>query len=221
MNSPKRNTQNLNLKEENSSLFIFGNYSGLLLKSSFNSVLPRLLFFFFFCRYQTSTFFITLSLRALLLAFVEKVHLPLLGDGGGVFIVGQLMFIISVGLLWQAGLYMTCIVRRAPLLKPVRKPVLNCLNLATWFSYLAIWWNQFEGSWMFDAHQRNSSAIRQSSRAIILKSRFFSTGHSACTSEVRDIFWSSDLCTQWLMTADVLECSLTLRTPQFNDGARP
>ena len=33
-------------------------------------------------------------------------------------------------------------------------------------------------------------------------------------SEVRDIFWLSDLCTQWLMTADVLECSLTLRTPQ-------
>ena len=45
MNSQKRNARNLNLKEENSSHFIFGNYSGLL-KSSFNSVLPRLLFFF-------------------------------------------------------------------------------------------------------------------------------------------------------------------------------
>ena len=44
MNSQKRNTRNLNLKEENSSRFIFGNYSGQLLKSSFNSVLPRLSF---------------------------------------------------------------------------------------------------------------------------------------------------------------------------------
>ena len=82
MKSQKRNTRNLNLKEENSSRFIFGNYSGLLLKSSFNSVLPRLF-----------------SLRALELAFVEKVHLSLLGDGGGVSIVSLLMFIISVGLL--------------------------------------------------------------------------------------------------------------------------
>ena len=45
MNSQKRNTRNLNLKEENSSRFIFGNHSGLLLKSSFNNVLPCLLFF--------------------------------------------------------------------------------------------------------------------------------------------------------------------------------
>ena len=48
MNSQKRNPRNLNLKEENCSRFIFGNYSRLLLKSSFNSVLTRLLFFFFF-----------------------------------------------------------------------------------------------------------------------------------------------------------------------------
>ena len=45
MNSQKRNTWNLNLREENSSCFIFRNYSGLLLKNSFNSVLPRLPFF--------------------------------------------------------------------------------------------------------------------------------------------------------------------------------
>ena len=98
---------------------------------------------------------------------------------------------------------------------------LELQNLATWFSYIAIWWNQFEGSWRFDALQWNSNATRESSRVIILKSRFFSTGHSACTSEISDIFWSSDLCTQWLFTADVLECSLTLRTLQFNNGARP
>ena len=102
LNSQKRNTQNLNLKEENSSRFILGEYNGLLLKSLFNSVLPRLLFF---CRYQTSSFFITLSLGALQLAYVEKVHLPLLGDDSGVVIVGLLVFIISVGLLWQVGLW--------------------------------------------------------------------------------------------------------------------
>ena len=111
--------------------------------------------------------------------------------------------------------------RRAPLLKPDLKPVLNSQNLATWFSYITIWWNQFEGSQRFDAYQWNSSATCEISRVIILKSRFFSIGHSACTSKVRDIFWSSDLCTQWLMTADVLKCSSTLRPPQFNDGARP
>ena len=84
--------------------FILGDYSGLLLKCSFNSVLPRLLFFFFFFRYQTSSFCITLSHRALRPAYVEKVHLPLLGNDGGVVIVGLLILIISVGLLWQAGL---------------------------------------------------------------------------------------------------------------------
>ena len=62
--------------------------------------------------------------------------------------------------------------RRAPLLKPVWKPVLNCQNLATWFSYIAIWWNQLEGSWRYDALQWNSCATRESSRAIILKSRY-------------------------------------------------
>ena len=52
------------------------------------------------------------------------------------------------------------------------------------FSYIAIWWNKSnvpEGSMI-------SSAARESSRVIILKSRLNTTGHSACTSEVRDIF---------------------------------
>ena len=35
---------------------------------------------------------------------------------------------------------------------------------------------------------KNSSATRESSHVIILKSRLDSTGHSACMSEVRDIF---------------------------------
>ena len=40
----------------------------------------------------------------------------------------------------------------------------------------------------FDDHQWNSLAARENSRVIILESRLNSTGHSACTSEVRDIF---------------------------------
>ena len=107
-----------------------------MLKGSFNSVLLPLLFFFF-CRYQTSSFCITLSHRALQLAYVEKVHLPLPGDDGGVVIVGLLILIISVGLL--TGWVRMWVGRRAPLLKPVWKPVLNCRNLVTWFSYIAVW----------------------------------------------------------------------------------
>ena len=48
--------------------------------------------------------------------------------------------------------------------------------------------DQFEGSRRFDDHQSNSSATRESSRVIILKSRLNSVGHSACTSEFHDIF---------------------------------
>ena len=78
--------------------------------------------------------------------------------------------------------------------------------------------DQFEGSMITS---ENSSVARESSRVIILKSRLNLTGHSACTSEVRDIFLSSDPCTQWLMTADVLARFPTLRPLQFSDGARP
>ena len=48
--------------------------------------------------------------------------------------------------------------------------------------------DQFEGSRRFDDHLWNSCATRESSRVIILKSRLNSTCHSACTSEVRNIF---------------------------------
>ena len=48
--------------------------------------------------------------------------------------------------------------------------------------------DEFEGSRRFDDHQENSSAAHESSRVIILKSLSNSIGHSACTSEVRDIF---------------------------------
>ena len=45
--------------------------------------------------------------------------------------------------------------------------------------------DQFEGSMITS---ENSRAARESSRVIISKSRLNSTGHSACTSEVREIF---------------------------------
>ena len=48
--------------------------------------------------------------------------------------------------------------------------------------------DQFKGSRRIDDHEWNSSAARESSHVIILKSRLNSTGHSACTSEVRDMF---------------------------------
>ena len=216
MNSQKRNTRNLNLKEENSSRFIFGNYSRLLVKSSFNSVLPRLLFLSFFLS-LSNVFFLCHSLPPCTLASVRSKGSP------------------SSSWQWRRRFYrrpvdvyhISRIAMTGWALYDMRRAA--CASAETYLkTYLEllksrylIWWNQFEGSWRFDAHQWNSSATRESSRVIILKSCFFSAGHSACPSEVRDIFWSSDLCTQWLMTADVLECSLTLRIPQFNDGARP
>ena len=72
--------------------------------------------------------------------------------------------------------------------EPVWKSVFNCQNLATRFPYIAIWWiNSLvpEGSMITS---ENNSVARESSRVIILKSRLNSTGHSACNSEVRDIF---------------------------------
>ena len=71
---------------------------------------------------------------------------------------------------------------------PVWKPALNCQNLVTWFPYIAIWWINSkvpEGSMITS---ENSSVARESSRVIILKSHLNSTGHSACTSKVHDIF---------------------------------
>ena len=57
----------------------------------------------------------------------------------------------------------------------------------------------------------NSNVARESSRVIILKSRLDSTGHSACTSEVRDIFdrlthepndWWQLMCSRVLQPSD-------------------
>ena len=63
--------------------------------------------------------------------------------------------------------------------------LLKSCYLVSLYSHLM---DQFEGFRRFDDHQWNSSAARESSRVIILKSRLNATGHSACTSEVRDIF---------------------------------
>ena len=60
----------------------------------------------------------------------------------------------------------------------VWKPVLNSQNLATWLPYIEIWWINSkvpEGSMITS---ENSSATRENSRVIILKSRLGSTGHS-------------------------------------------
>ena len=43
----------------------------------------------------------------------------------------------------------------------------------------------------------NNSVARESSRVIILKSRLNSTGHSACTNEVRDIFDRQTVLQPW------------------------
>ena len=92
--------------------------------------------------------------------------------------------------------------------EPVWKPVLNCQNLATWYPYIAIWWinsNVPEGSMITI---EKSNATHESSRVIISKSRLNSTGHSACTSEVRDTFdRQTYVPNDWwqLMCSDVLQ----------------
>ena len=82
--------------------------------------------------------------------------------------------------------------------------------------------DQFEGSQRFDDHQWNSSATRESSRVIILKSHLNSTGHSACMSEVRDIFdrqtYVPNDCWQ-LMCSNILQpwdCCNSLTAPVHN-----
>ena len=210
MNLQKRNTRNLNLKEENNSRFIFWNYCGLLLKSSFNGVLLRLLFFFLSL---SNIFFLYHSFPPCALASVRRKGSPSASWRWCRRFYYRPVGVYLISRIAMTGWAMTCVVRRAACAS-VETCLKTCLELPK-SRYLIFSIRRF------DAHQWNSSATRESSRVIILKSRFFSTGHSACTSEVRDIFWSSDLCTQWLMTADVLECSLTLRPPQFDDGARP
>ena len=177
MSSQKRNTQNLTLKEENSSRFYSWELQRTVVKKSlFNSVLPRVIFFFF-CRYQTSPFPPHTS------ATVRRKGSPSSSWRWRRRCYRWLVdtFILLIGWVWQVGVSVNSV-------EPVWKSVLNCQNLATWFPYIAIWWINSkvpEGSMITS---ENSSATRESSRVIILKSRLNSTGHSAYTREVRDIF---------------------------------
>ena len=214
MNSQKRNTRNLNLKEENSSRFIFGNYSGLLLKSSFNSVLPCLLSFFLFIFFLSlsNVFFLCHFFRSCTLASARRKGSP------------------SSSWRWQRRFYR----------RPVDVYHISRIAMTGWALY-----DMHRATFAsFETCSKTYLELPKSPYLIFLYSNLMESirrflkvrcspveqlcntwkstrDYIKITSEVRDIFWSSDLCTQWLMTADVLECSLTLRTPQFNDGARP
>ena len=184
MNSQKRNTRNLNLRKKIVVAFILGDYSGLLLKSSFNSVLPRL----FFLVSLSNVFFLCHSFSPCTSARVRRK-----GSPSSSWRWRQRCYRRPVDTYaYQSDCYdrLSYDMGRAACasVETCLKPVLNYQNLATWFSYITIWWKQFGGSRRFDGHQWNSSATHESSRVIILKSRFFSTGHSAWTSEIRDIF---------------------------------
>ena len=133
MNSQKRNTQNLNLKEENCSRF----YScGLLLKSSFNSVLPRPLFFLSL----SNVFFLYHWFPPCTSASVRRKGSPSSSWRWRWRCYRRPVDTYHISRIAMTGLVMTCVGWRASLLKPVWKPVLNSQNLATWFSFIAIWW---------------------------------------------------------------------------------
>ena len=106
---------------------------------------------------------------------------PLLGDDGGVVIVG-LCILSYQSNCWQAG--------------PGRHgPLLNLSGNLSWTAKISLLdflssdlMDQFEGSGRLVITSENNSVARESSRVIILKSRLNSAGHSACTSKVRDVF---------------------------------
>ena len=149
MKSQKRNTQNLNFKEENSVRFYsWGLQQTVVKKSLFNSVLSHHLFFFFFffffCRYQTSPFPLRTSASVR-----RKVYSPLLGDDGGVVVVGLLILSYQSN-CWQAEYDMgwgimdfcwTC------LEKFLELPISRYL-----FSLYCDLMDQFEGSRRLDDH---------------------------------------------------------------------
>ena len=147
--SQKRNTQNLNFKEENSSRFYSWKLQRIVVKKKFAQKRSSSLLFLA----MTAALFVGL----LILSYQSN--------------------------CWQAGYSMgrdvmvfcwTCLE--------------TCLELPKSRYLVSLYsdlMDQFEGSM---STSENSSVARESSRVIILKSRLNSTGHSACTSEVRDIF---------------------------------
>ena len=96
MKSQKRNTQNSNFKEENSCRFYSWGLQRTVVKKVC-SIAFFLAFSFFFCRNQTSPFPLRTSASVR-----RKVHPPLLGDDGGVVIVGLLILSYPSN-CWQAG----------------------------------------------------------------------------------------------------------------------
>ena len=209
-NSQKRNTQNLNFKKGNCSRFYSrGQQRTVVKKSLFNSVLPHLLFFFFFLSLSNASFpsarapagvrrkrftILFLAMTAALLSLAcWYFHISRIADRLG-YDMGRGV----VNLCW------TCLE--------------TCLELpkSRYLIYLySDLMDQFEGSSSFDDHHmwkftRDYFKITlELYRSLCLHKR--GSWH----------FWSSDPCAQWLMTADVLERSPTLRPSQFNDGARP
>ena len=110
---------------------------------------------------------------------------PLLGDDGGVVIISLLILSYQSN-CWQAGYDMGRGV--VDLCWTCPKTCLDLPKSRYLISYIAIWWINSkvpEGSMITS---ENISVVRESSRMIILKSRLNYTGHSAFTSEVRDIF---------------------------------
>ena len=178
MSSQKRNTQNLTFKEGNSSRFYSRGYQQTVVKNVCSIAFFPAFFFFVAIKHL-------LSLRALQLAYVEMFTLRFLVITAALLPLTYWYFHISqiadklgmelVGASWTS-------------VEPVWKPVLNCQNLATWFPYIAIWWINSKVPERSMITSENSRATRESSREIILKSHLNSKGHSACASEVRDIF---------------------------------
>ena len=139
---------------------------------------------------------------------------PLLGDDGSVVVAGLLILSYQSYRL-QAGYGMgrgvmdlcwTCLK--------------TCLELPKSRYLVSLYSNlmdQFEGSMITS---ENSSAARESSRDYIKIT--LELYRSFCLHKQGSWhFWSSDPWTQWLMTADVLARSPTLRPPQLNNSARP
>ena len=186
MNSQKRNTENLDLKEENSSRF----YSWGLQRTVVKKVRSIAFFLAFsFCLSLSNIFF-------LYHPFPPRTSANIRRKGSlssswrwrrrcyrrpvDTYHISQLAM-TGWGMTWVGA---SC--------TSVETCLETCLELPK-SRYLIFLYSdlmdQFEGSQRFDDHQWNSSAARESSRVIILKSRLNSTGHYACTSEVRDIFY--------------------------------
>ena len=164
----------MNFKEENSSRFYSWGTQRTVVKKVCSSS-PSL---FFFSRYQTSPFPPRTSVSVRRKCSPSSswrwrrrcYHWPV-----DTFISVELL----TGWVWYGS------GRRRPLLNLFRNLSRTAQSryLVSIYSDLM---DQFEGS---KITSENSCVARESSSAIILRSRLKSTGHSACTSEVRDIFF--------------------------------